>query len=85
LGRLPFPRAMLPVDPPLLVGLEVEGFENDRNPSFEVPLLPGVDATRASLGDIAGARYSPPVLRAETAERLLKSPALAVAATAGRP
>ena len=46
---------MLPVDPPLLVGLEVEGFENDRNPSFEVPLLPGVDATRASLGDMAGA------------------------------
>jgi hypothetical protein len=41
---------MLPVEPPLLAG-----FENDRNPSFEVPLLPGVDATRASLGDMAGA------------------------------
>jgi hypothetical protein len=50
LERLSVPRAVLPADPPLL-----EGFENGRNPSFDPPLLAGVDATRASLGDMAGA------------------------------
>jgi hypothetical protein len=68
---------------------EVELFEggvNDRNPSFELPRLPAAgDDARASLGDIAGAWYSPPADLAATAEWLLKSPALEVAAIDGRP
>jgi hypothetical protein len=30
------------------------GFVNGRNPPSELPLLAGVEFTRASLGDIAG-------------------------------
>ena len=60
------------------------GFVNGRNPPSELPLFAGVEFTRASLGDIAGAWYSPPADRAGTAECPLKSPGLAVAAIAGR-
>jgi hypothetical protein len=86
----------VPVDVPLGEAfrelLEFGGV-NGRNPSLdfvagvEVPpgRLAGVDGTRASCGDMAGAWYSPPAARAGIADRLLKSPARAVAATAGRP
>jgi len=65
---------------------------NGRNPVFDVgrvtadaPRLAGPEFTRASRGDMAGAWYSPPAARAGIADRLLKSPGLAVAAIAGRP
>jgi hypothetical protein len=35
-------------------GVEL-GFENERNPSFEPARLAGVEVTRASLADMAGA------------------------------
>ena len=63
------------------------GGVKERNPSLELEfaLAASEAGTRASLGDMAGAWYSKPADRADTAEWLLKSPALAVAATAGRP
>ena len=99
-GRLPFPPGALPFaelflaealldepffDEPFFAEPVLDGGVNGRNPSFEFALFPAVDPTRASLGDIVGAWYSPPAARADTADRPLKSPALAVAATAGRP
>ena len=43
------------LDDPLFDELVFDGGVNGRNPSFEFALLPAVDPTRASLGDIAGA------------------------------
>lgn len=43
-------------EPVLFAPAPVEfGFVNGRNPSLEFPLFAGVDPTRASFGDMAGA------------------------------
>ena len=95
LSLLLFPVREL-VDAPLSLELLEFGLVKGRKPSLEflslspfisevTGRLPTVDGPRASFGDIVGARYSPPAALAGMVEWLLKSPALAVAAIAGRP
>ena len=73
LGRLSLAPPEFPRDSWAVEALPFAGGVKGRNPSFDFPFAfprfpAAVDATRASLGDIAGAWYSPPAARAGTAE-----------------